>query len=82
MERCHQLDAGVADPVLAGPVDPTDDLIRARLSNTFDSRSPENGRGQRVASRIDSDDRGKEFLITSRLNEASRVRSRPRLEPE
>jgi hypothetical protein len=49
-----------------------DDLIRARLSNTYDPRRPENARSHRVASRTDSGDRDKEFLITSRLFEAFR----------
>ena len=58
------------------------DLIRARISNTFDPGRLESGRGRRVASKSHSDGRGKEFLITSRLFEASRLmpRRRPRAE--
>jgi hypothetical protein len=53
-----------------------DDLIRARLSNTFDPRCPEGLRAHPVGSKSDSGDRGKEFLITSRKSEVSRLRPR------
>ena len=58
------------------------DLIRARLSNTFDPRIPEDTRDHRVRSRIEREDRGKESLITSRFFEASQLIPRRRLQAE
>src|SRR5215207_9447737 len=48
---------------------PVEGWPRRVLSNTFDPRSPEKPRTQRLRSRIDIDDRGKEFLIASRFVE-------------
>ena len=61
--RSARATLGKADEMLNGDVR---DLSRARLSNTFDPRRLENSRRRPAESNTDSDDHGREFLITSR----------------